>query len=254
MGGLVRFKKKGVIVTGGAKGIGFAITQAFEREGAIVFVLDIDSEAQNIKALGKHVTYIQCDVGNADSVKRAFDQITTKSAEIHYLINNAGIQHYGSVTETSENEWDRVMDINLKGCFLCAKYALPLMKKGAVVNMSSAVAFLTQARTAPYCTSKTALLGLTRSIAVDYAPNIRCVAVCPGTIDTPLVHNAFQTSKDPAKVLHDCEEMHLVKRMGKAEEVASLVLYLCSEEAEFITGQAYRIDGGLGIQIPGSQE
>ncbi|HIA80068.1 MAG TPA: SDR family oxidoreductase, partial [Candidatus Marinimicrobia bacterium] len=172
------------------------------------------------------------------------------------LVNNAGIQRYSTVTETSEEEWDLVMNVNLKSAFLCSKYAIPMMvnnKKGCVINVASVQSFISQKNVAPYTTSKTALLGLTRSIAVDYAPNIRSVAVCPGTVDTPMFRNSIQESPNPDEVLEECNEMHLVKRICSSEEVGELITYLASDKAGFITGQAIRIDGGLGITIAGSK-
>lgn len=126
-------------------------------------------------------------------------------------------------------------------------------KKGVVINMASVQAFVSQQNVSAYTTAKTAILGLTRSIAVDYAPMIRCVAVCPGTIDTPMLRDAINLSPDPAAVMEECIEMHLPKRIGTPEEVAELVKYLCDDKSSFITGQAFRIDGGLGITIAGSK-
>jgi NAD(P)-dependent dehydrogenase (short-subunit alcohol dehydrogenase family) len=159
--------------------------------------------------------------------------------------------------ETSEELWDRVMDCNLKSAFLMSKAVLPGMvdaNSGVIINVSSVQAFITQDQVAAYTTSKTALLGLTRSIAVDYAPNIRCVVVCPGTIDTPMLRNAFQESPDPNAVLQECVDMHLLKKIGSPSEVGEFIAYLASNKASFITGQAFRIDGGLGIAIGGSKQ
>ena len=126
-------------------------------------------------------------------------------------------------------------------------------KKGVVINISSVQAFVSQQNVSAYTTAKTAILGLTRSIAVDYAPMVRCVAVCPGTIDTPMLRDAINLSPDPASVMEECIDMHLTKRIGTAEEVAELVKYLCDDKSSFITGQSIRIDGGLGITIAGSK-
>ena len=125
--------------------------------------------------------------------------------------------------------------------------------KGVVINVSSVQAFITQNNVAPYTTSKTAMLGLTRSIAVDYAPNIRSVAVCPGTVDTPMLRDALQLSPDPEAVYQECVDMHLAKRICSPEEVAELIVFLASDKAPFITGQAIRIDGGLGLMVAGSK-
>jgi len=125
--------------------------------------------------------------------------------------------------------------------------------KGVVVNVASVQSYITQEKVAAYTTSKAALLGLTRSIAVDYGPSIRSVAICPGTIDTPMLQEAIQESPDPAAVLQECNEMHLTKRIGTAEEVAALIGFVSSEKGGFITGQSIRIDGGLGISVGGSK-
>ena len=251
------FENVKVVVTGGAKGIGGACVKAFTEGGAKVCILDIDQAGQEFAdTLGDDTFYIHCDVSKEDEVKTAFKKIEKKLGAVEILVNNAGIQRYSTVTETSEEEWDLVMNVNLKSAFLCSKYAIPMMvnnKKGCVINVASVQSFISQKNVAPYTTSKTALLGLTRSIAVDYAPNIRSVAVCPGTVDTPMFRNSIQESPNPDEVLEECNEMHLVKRICSSEEVGELITYLASDKAGFITGQAIRIDGGLGITIAGSK-
>jgi NAD(P)-dependent dehydrogenase (short-subunit alcohol dehydrogenase family) len=199
---------------------------------------------------------VVCDVSDENAVKNAIHKIKNHFGSVDYLINNAGIQRYGSVTETSSDDWDLVMNVNLKSIFLCSKYAIPHMienKKGVVINISSVQAFVSQQNVSAYTTAKTAILGLTRSIAVDYAPMIRCVAVCPGTIDTPMLRDAINLSPDPTSIMEECIDMHLTNRIGTAEEVAELVKYLCDDKSSFITGQSIRIDGGLGITIAGSK-
>ena len=251
------FENVKVVVTGGAKGIGGACVKAFTEGGAKVCILDIDQAGQEFAdTLGEDTFFIHCDVSKEDEVKTAFKKIEKKLGAVEVLVNNAGIQRYSTVTETSEEEWDLVMNINLKSAFLCSKYAIPMMvnnKKGCVINVASVQSFISQKNVAPYTTSKTALLGLTRSIAVDYAPNIRSIAVCPGTVDTPMFRNSIQESPNPDEVLEECNEMHLVKRICSSEEVGELITYLASDKAGFITGQAIRIDGGLGITIAGSK-
>jgi len=251
------FENVKVVVTGGAKGIGGACVKAFTEGGAKVCILDIDQAGQEFAdTLGDDTFFIHCDVSKEDEVKTAFKKIEKKLGAVEVLVNNAGIQRYSTVTETSEEEWDLVMNVNLKSAFLCSKYAIPMMvnnKKGCVINVASVQSFISQKNVAPYTTSKTALLGLTRSIAVDYAPNIRSIAVCPGTVDTPMFRNSIQESPNPDEVLEECNEMHLVKRICSSEEVGKLITYLASDKAGFITGQAIRIDGGLGITIGGSK-
>lgn len=252
------FHNKTVLITGGAKGIGGACSRVFYRENANVVILDTDPVGQQLAAeLGERALFIPCDVSKEALVRQAVEQAVATFGGIDVLVNNAGIQRYSTVTETSEEEWDLVLNVNLKSAFLCAKHAIPFMQKrgqGVVINVSSVQAFISQKTVAPYVTSKTALLGLTRSIAVDYGPQIRCVAVCPGTIDTPMLRDAFQLSADPEAVYQECVDMHLVKRIGTPEEVAELILFLSGENGGFFTGQAVRIDGGLGITIAGSKQ
>lgn len=255
---LMDFTDKTAIVTGGAKGIGGATATRFLEEGANVVVLDLDAEPalERLAPFGNRGRFISCDVSKSDQVTAAFDQISARYGAVDILVNNAGIQRYSTVTETSEEEWDFVMDVNLKSAFLCAKYAIPLMQQqgsGVVINVSSVQGFITQRNVAPYTTSKTAMLGLTRSIAVDYAPEIRSVAVCPGSVDTPMLRWSANQSPDPDAVFQEVRDMHLANRIADPMEVANLILYLASDEAAFITGQAVRIDGGLGLVIPGSK-
>ena len=251
----MNYQNKTVVITGGAKGIGAACAKLFFDAGANVALLDVAdnvSEISNNRWLNIH-----CDVSSETQVKDAFEKVTQHFGSVDFLVNNAGIQRYGSVTETSADEWDLVMNVNLKSLFLCAKYAIPSMlenKKGVVINIASVQAFVSQQNVAAYTTAKSAILGLTRSIAVDYAPHVRCVAVCPGTIDTPMLRESIALSPDPDAVMQECIDMHLTKRIGTAEEVAELVMFLCDDKASFITGQAIRIDGGLGITIQGSKK
>lgn len=247
---------KNVIITGAAKGIGKACVEYFIGQGDHVIALDRDSEGlANLDASSGRLYTITCDVSKSNLVEEAISKAIQNVGEIDILVNNAGIQRYSTVTETTEEEWDMVMNINLKSAFLCSKFAIPSMLrkgKGVVINVSSAQAFLSQERVAPYTTAKTAMLGLTRSIAVDYAPNIRCIAVCPGTVDTPMLHDALNDMENPEKVYQECIDMHLVKRICQPTEVAALIGFLSGEHAGSMTGQAYRIDGGLGVMIAGN--
>lgn len=200
--------------------------------------------------------FIPCDVSKGDEVKKAVQKSIDHFGEIDVLVNNAGINPYGTVTETTDELWDRVMNINLKSHFVCARECIPSMQrngKGVIINVSSVQAFVSQNKVAAYTTSKTALLGLTRSIAVDYSPAIRSVAICPGTVDTPMLREAIQESPDPEAVFRECEDMHLAERVAAPDEVADLVVFAASEKAGFMTGQPIRIDGGLGIMVAGSK-
>ena len=249
----MRFASKTVVVTGGSKGIGGATSQALLNEGARVAVLDLDPP--EYKASSDQLIHIRTDVSKSNQVNSAFDQIATTFGGVDVLVNNAGIVRYGTVVDASEEDWDYTIGVNLKSQYLCAQRAIPSMLKrggGVVVNLSSVQAYISQASAAAYIASKCGVLGLTRAIAIDFAPKVRCVAVCPGTVDTPMLHWAVNQSPDPAAVLEECNQMHPVGRIAKAGEVAELILYLASDKAGFITGQAFRIDGGLGIAIGGS--
>lgn len=247
---------RNVIITGAGKGIGKACVEHFLALGDTVIALDIDenSLASLDNPDGRLLTYV-CDVSKGNQVQQSIEGAIDKVGEITVLVNNAGIQRYSTVTETSEEEWDLVMNVNLKSAFLCAKYTLPSMQKngkGVVINVASAQALMSQARVAPYTTSKSAILGLTRSIAIDYAPHIRSVSVCPGTVDTPMLHDAIKDMENPEAVYQDCIDMHLSKRICPPEEVAALIGFLSSDKAGSITGQTYRVDGGLGVLIGGN--
>lgn len=248
------FKGKTVVITGAAKGIGAACANLFFKEGANTVLLDTAHDETGMEDARR--LFIKCDVSVEKEVVDAMAQAHMTFGRIDVLVNNAGIQRYGTVTETTSAEWDEVFNVNLKSQFLCAKYAIPYMLKtyaGVIINMASVQAFLSQKNVAAYSTAKTAVLGLTRCIAIDYAPQIRSVAVCPGTIDTPMLKDAINLSPDPGVVMQECIDMHLTGRIGTPEEVAELVLFLSSEKASFITGEAIRVDGGLGISIAGSK-
>ena len=255
----IDFKGKIALVTGGANGIGLATAQLFAEAGAKVCILDIDKE-KGIEArekIGNAALFIECDVTNSLQIGQAIEKCVRKFGTIHYLINNAGIIRYNDAVTCPEEEWDLVMNVNLKSYFLMAKFALPVIMKnkgGVIVNVASAQSFISSSNMVHYTTSKTALLGFTRSLAIDFAPAVRAVVVCPGTVDTPLARNAWATSSNPEKVHEESKKMHLLNRIADADEVAGLILYLCSSKAGFITGQAIRIDGGLGISVPGSVE
>lgn len=219
--------------------------------------IDIDHGSSLAEDLGSSCLFIPCDVSRTEEVKKAVQKSVSHFGEISVLVNNAGINPYGTVTETTDELWDKVMNINLKSHFICTRECIPSMQrkgKGVVINVSSVQAFQSQNKVAAYTTSKTALLGLTRSIAVDYSPSIRSVAVCPGTVDTPMLRKAIQESPDPDEVFKECEDMHLAKRVADPDEIADLIFFVASEKADFITGQPVRIDGGLGIMIAGSKK
>lgn len=252
------FNDKHIIVTGGVKGIGLAAVEVFVREGAKVSILDIDASGETLEKESQgNIKFFKCNVSDAAFIEESIANAIRNFGEVDVLVNNAGINRYATVTETTEEVWDLVMNVNLKSAFLAAKYAIPSMQKkgaGVVINVSSVQAFVSQSQVAAYTTSKTAMLGLTRSIAVDYGPTIRCVAVCPGSVNTPMLQTAINESPNPEEVWRECEDMHLVKKVGDPKEVGEFIAFLASSNASFMTGQAYRIDGGLGVTIAGSKK
>jgi 2-keto-3-deoxy-L-fuconate dehydrogenase len=243
-------------VTGGGSGIGLAIAVLFARQGAHVLVLDVDQLAAGatvdaIRSAGLTADAIVCDVADAAQVHEVFARIDRAWGRLDILVNNAGISHVGNIEHTSEDDFDRLFRINVKGVFLCSQAALPLMLRhggGVILNMASITALVGVADRFAYSMSKGAVHTMTKSIAVDYVKrNIRCNCICPARVHTPFVDRfvARHYAGRETEVLRQLSEYQPMGRMGTAEEVAQLALYLCSDEASFITGQAYPIDGGV---------
>lgn len=249
----ISFQDKVIVVTGAAKGIGAAVTRLFHETGATVIMLDISTEGEKVcAALGEKTHFYPTDVSSSSQVKDVFKKIEAIFGKIDVLVNNAGIQTYGKVVDTDEEIWNRTININLKSAFLCAKYAIPLMKESsspAIINIASVQALVCEENVAAYVASKAGMLGLTKAIAVDYAPHIRCVAVCPGAVNTEMLETELKSSNDPEKLLEDTRNIHLLKKIAEPADVASMVVFLASERAAFCTGEYYRMDGGIGAKI-----
>jgi NAD(P)-dependent dehydrogenase (short-subunit alcohol dehydrogenase family) len=253
---MFRLDGKIAVVTGAGSGIGRAIANTFTTAGARVFVLDRDTRAgeetaANLRAKGGMATAIACDVASAESVQAAFGGIDREAPRLDILVNNAGIVHIGTVENTSEGDLDRIYAVNVKGLFLCSQAAVPRMKKiggGAILNLASIASLIGVVDRFAYSMSKGAVLAMTRSIAVDFiGDKIRCNCVCPARVHTPFVDGYLKNTypgREP-EMFKQLSEYQPVGRMGTPEEVAALALYLCSDEASFITGQAYPIDGGV---------
>jgi len=238
-----------IVVTGGSSGIGKACIMKFLASEDQVFNLDINP----IEGVSSdNLVHIETNLSKSTSIQEAFKKIDVNVKTIDALVYSAGIQHYGTVASTSEEDWDKVMNVNLKGAFLCAQESIARMDKGAIINIASVQSLLSQANVCPYTTSKSALLGLTRSIAIDFAPNIRSVAICPGSVDTPMLRDSAAKSGDEEAFFKTLDKMHLSGRIAQPEEIANLVDFLCRDSGSFINGQAIRIDGGLGISLGGS--
>ncbi len=253
----IRFDQKTVVVTGAAMGIGSATATKFVELGACVALLDrnIGELQKRMAALGKTARAFECDVSKSEDVERAMADVVRAFGAVDVLVSNAGIQRYGTAEDTSEQTWDEVLAVNLKGFFLASKYALPHILArggGAIVAVGSVQSIAALGNAAAYIASKHGVLGLTRSLALDYARrNVRVNCVLPGAIDTPMLRWAASLNPDPQRVLATCDRMHALGRMGRPEEVANAIAFLASDWASFITGAALLVDGGMMVPAGG---
>lgn len=242
---------KKAIVTGAGSGIGRAIAKLFAAQGAFVYVADIgkqqaDAVVASIKDEGGQASSLLCDVSSQSAVKEAF----AVTAQIDILVNSAGISHIGRADNTTEEDFDRIYQVNVKGVYNCIQAALPAMMKsgGSIINLASVAGNVGLPDRFAYSMSKGAVIGMTLSVAKDYlAANIRCNCISPGRVHTPFVDN-FLAKNYPGREQEMFEKLaktQPIGRMGKPEEIAALALYLASNEASFITGCDYPIDGGF---------
>jgi len=244
---------KRALITGAASGIGRATALLLAREGAAVAVVDVDEAggqavAQQIRDEGGQAIFLRCDVTRADDCRHAVQRTVERLGGLDILFNNAGIIRRADVVDTTEEEWDRVMAVNVKSIFLLSKYAIPVMAQaggGAIVNTSSGWGLVGGRNAVSYCASKGAVVNMTRAMALDHGPqNIRVNCICPGDTDTPMLQNeARQLGESDAVFLADAADRPL-QRIGRPEDIARAVLYLVSDDASFVTGTALVVDGG----------
>jgi NAD(P)-dependent dehydrogenase (short-subunit alcohol dehydrogenase family) len=253
----MRFKDKIVIVTGGATGIGRAASVLFAGEGAQVIVADINPEKGQetlaiIRDNGGQASFFQLDVSDESQIMALTQKTDESFGGVDVLFNNAGIGLSKTATDTTSAEWDKLLGINLKACFLFCKYTIPLMQKrggGSIVINASANGVMAEPGIAAYCASKGGLIALTRSLALDYAKyNIRVNCINAGYIDTPINTEFFATPGS----WEFAAKLHPIGRVGQPEEVAKAALFLASDDASFITGTSLAVDGGLTAAIGGA--
>jgi NAD(P)-dependent dehydrogenase (short-subunit alcohol dehydrogenase family) len=242
-----RLDGRRAMITGGASGIGEQTVLALRQAGAFVYIADLDrAGAERLAAeLGGQAAALEMNIADPDSVKKAFSGIDA----LDILVNNAGIGHVGSIEETSLEDWQRLFHVNVDGVFLVTKQALPLLlasEHGGVVNLGSVAGLVAVKRRFAYCATKGAVIALTRQLAAEYAGQVRVNCVCPGTVHTPFVEGYLEKfhAHEKDKVRQEVHARQPIGRMGKPEEIAHMILYLCSDEAEFVTGSILTIDGG----------
>jgi 2-keto-3-deoxy-L-fuconate dehydrogenase len=245
-------QNKKAVVTGGGSGIGKAIAALFAKQGAEVHIVELTQESaktavEEIKANGGNVFSHACDVANQKEVVATFEKI----GNINILVNNAGIAHVGKVDTTAEADFDRIMNVNVKGVYNCLHAAIPQFRisgGGVILNMASIAAWVGIPDRFAYSTAKGAVMAMTLSVAKDYInENIRCNSISPARVHTPFV-DGFISKNYPGKeaeIFEKLSQSQPIGRMGKPEEIATLALFLCSDESGFITGSDYPIDGGF---------
>jgi NAD(P)-dependent dehydrogenase (short-subunit alcohol dehydrogenase family) len=244
---------KVALITGAASGIGRATALLFAAEGAAVGILDLneangESAADEIKASGGRAFFERTDVTRVDDCRRAVERTMREFGALHILFNNAGIIRRASVVELSEEDWVRVMDVNVKSMFLLSKFAIPEIARsggGSIINMGSGWGLAAGPRAAVYCASKGAVVQLTRAMAIDHGPqNIRVNCLCPGDTDTPMLREEARQLGEPGDQFLAEAARRPLRRVGMPEEIAKAALHLASDASKFVTGTTLVIDGG----------
>jgi len=233
------------LVTGGASGIGAATCRALAAAGAAVIIADIDRQAaEKLARQLPSASAVIFDITEEPAVERAFASLPS----LDILINNAGIGLVGNIEETALDDFQRLLRVNVEGLFLMTKHAMPLLlaSKGCIVNIGSVAGLVGVKRRFAYCATKGAVVALTRQIAVDYPTALRVNCICPGTVDTPFVEAYLEKyhKHEKEKVRAELNQRQPIGRMGRPEEIASLALFLCAKESDFVNGSVITIDGG----------
>lgn len=242
-------KGKAAIVTGGGRGIGRAIVDRLLSDGAQVLSCGRSARPQDLPA---NVIWVQADVSRTEDAQEIVGTAREHLGGVSILINNAGVQIERTVADTTDEDWNLLVGINCKGVFNMCREALPLMTEhgGSIVNIGSISGMVSDPTMAVYCATKAFVHGLTRSIAVDHGPKVRCNAISPGWIMTEMATDAFALAQDPARAEADALARHATRRLGAPGDIANTVSWLVSDEAAFATGQCFTIDGGLTAASP----
>ncbi|MEP6537361.1 MAG: SDR family oxidoreductase [Bryobacteraceae bacterium] len=240
-----RLDGKKVLVTGGASGIGEAVSRVFTDAGASVVIADIDKlKAEALTAELPRASMVMCDITDETSVKQAFAGL----GSLDVLINNAGIGLVGGVEETELSDFQRIFRVNVEGAFLVTKHAVPLIvaSHGSIVNIGSVAGLIGVKKRFAYCGTKGAIVAMTRQLAVDYPTQFRVNCICPGTVDTPFVEGYLEKyhKHEKAEMRQQLNQRQPIGRLGQPMEIANLALYLSSQEAGFVNGSVIPIDGG----------
>jgi NAD(P)-dependent dehydrogenase (short-subunit alcohol dehydrogenase family) len=256
----MRLKDRVAVVTGAGSGIGRASALAFGREGAKVIVADIRigtaQETVNLIREAKgEAGAVETDVSNPDSVQNLVAQTIRTFSKIDVLLNDAAIQINKTIEDTTFEEWNKEVGINLGGVFLCSKFFLPHLRKtkGCIINMSSVNGYFVEPTCAAYCATKGGIIALTKAMAIDHGKDgIRVNCICPGYIDTGLAWEYFETQPDPSAARQAASTLHALWRIGKPEEVGRVAVFLASDDASFMTGTEVVVSGGFGSGLPPS--
>lgn len=249
---------KTAVVTGAATGIGRAIAERLAGEGAVTLCADVDADGADMTAAAIHeaggrAKALRCDVSDPQDVEALMAAAEAEGGP-HALVSNAAIQYERTIEDTPPEDWDRVLGVNLKGVYLCARATIPRMRAlggGSIVNIASVNGFWVEPSLGAYSAAKGGVINLTRAIALDFGRfGIRCNCICPGYIDTGMAQRYFEVQEDPEAARVEAGRMHALGRIGRPEEVAAVAAFLCSDESSFCTAQPFIVDGGLSAGVP----
>ena len=249
------FRDKVAIITGAAKGIGKGCARVFCERRAAVVVVDWDASAgrattDELVAAGGKAIFIEADISTSIGAKQMVADTVVMFGKIDVLVNNAGTHISKNILDQTENEWERILNINLRSCFLCSKYALPelIKTKGSIVNMSSMVGLIGQSKAAAYSATKGGMVAMSKGMALDLASyGVRVNVVCPGWVQTPLVEEWFNQQPDPEAARRYVYSVHPLGRIATVEEVGRVVAFLASDDASFVTGVTLPVDGAVSL-------